>query len=38
MKGKTKKIIKEIFYWYPMTIITPIILIIILLGAFGIIQ
>ena len=37
MKKKTKNIIKEILYWYPITIIIPIIYVIILLGAFRII-
>ncbi len=34
MKKKTKKLIKEILHWYPMTIIIPCMLILILLGAF----
>ena len=37
MKRKTKNLIKEILYWYPITIIIPIMHIIILLGAFRII-
>jgi|19_taG_2_1085344.scaffolds.fasta_scaffold30515_2 hypothetical protein len=37
MKKKTKNLIKEILYYYPITIIIPIMLIIILLGAFRII-
>jgi len=37
MKNKTKKIILELLDFYPGTIIMPIIFIIIMLGAFGII-
>ena len=37
MKKKTKNLIKEILYYYPITIIIPIMLIIVLLGAFRII-
>ncbi len=37
MKRKTKNIIKEILHWYPITIIIPIMLILILLGAARII-
>ena len=36
MKKKTKNIIKEILHWYPITIIIPIMLILVLLGAFGV--
>jgi hypothetical protein len=37
MNKKTKNIIKEILHWYPITIIIPVMLIIVLLGAFRII-
>jgi len=37
MKKKTIKNIKIFFEWYPMTIVVPTILILILLGAAGII-
>jgi len=37
MKRKTKNIIKEILHWYPITIIIPTMLILIILGAAGII-
>ena len=36
MKRKTKNIIKEILHWYPITIIIPIMLILVLVGAFGV--
>jgi hypothetical protein len=36
MKRKTKNIIKEILHWYPITIIIPIMLILVLLGAAGV--
>ena len=36
MKKKTKNIIKEFLHWYPITIIIPIMLILVLLGAFGV--